>query len=151
DAPEWKPQTADQIDQRKKEQAKARDEELIDALAKMQGLDYARALKDAAADLDLTQRVIDQEVRARREDAQIAPLYGHWIVEPWPEPVEGDSLLRDLIRRLKRHVIMADEYALTAALFVVLGWVHDDVATHSPILNINSAEPESGKSTTLGL
>jgi hypothetical protein len=33
----------------------------------------------------------------------------------------------------------------------MFAWVHDEVATHSPILNINSAEPESGKSTTLGL
>ena len=37
--------------------------------------------------------------------------------------------------------------------FVVsmLSWMHDEIATHSPILNINSAEPESGKSTTMGL
>ena len=33
----------------------------------------------------------------------------------------------------------------------MLSWVHDEIATHSPILNINSAEPESGKSTTMGL
>jgi putative DNA primase/helicase len=33
----------------------------------------------------------------------------------------------------------------------MLSWVHDDIATHSPILNINSAEPESGKTTTMGL
>ena len=32
----------------------------------------------------------------------------------------------------------------------MFAWVHDAVATHSPILNINTAEPESGKSTTLG-
>jgi hypothetical protein len=33
----------------------------------------------------------------------------------------------------------------------MLAWVHDEIATHSPILDITSAEPESGKSTTLGL
>ena len=27
----------------------------------------------------------------------------------------------------------------------MLSWVHDEIATHSPILNINTAEPESGK------
>ena len=36
-------------------------------------------------------------------------------------------------------------------LWLMLSWVHDEIATHSPILNINSAEPESGKSTTMGL
>ena len=33
----------------------------------------------------------------------------------------------------------------------MMAWVHDEIATHSPIFNINSAEPESGKTTTMGL
>jgi hypothetical protein len=33
----------------------------------------------------------------------------------------------------------------------MFSWVHEIVAVHSPILNINSAQPESGKSTALGL
>jgi hypothetical protein len=33
----------------------------------------------------------------------------------------------------------------------MLAWVHDDIATHSPILNINSAEPECGKTSAMGL
>ena len=33
----------------------------------------------------------------------------------------------------------------------MMAWVHDEIATHCPILNINSAEPESGKSTIMGL
>ena len=44
-----------------------------------------------------------------------------------------------------------DDGALVIALWIMMGWVHDDIATHSPILNINCAEPESGKSTTMGL
>ena len=79
------------------------------------------------------------------------PLHGHWIVESWPEPVETDALLRDIIFRILRHVVCSHEDALAIALWVMFAWVHDEVATHSPILNVNSAEPESGKSTTLGL
>ena len=93
----------------------------------------------------------DDEVKARREDAKVAPLYGHWIVEPWPEPVDGDSLLRDIIKRIQRHVVISYDGALVIALWIMLSWVHDDIATHSPILNINSPEPESGKTTTMGL
>jgi len=33
----------------------------------------------------------------------------------------------------------------------MFAWVHDEVAIHSPILNITSAEPESGKTTTVNL
>jgi hypothetical protein len=59
--------------------------------------------------------------------------------------------LRDIIRRIQRHVVISYDGALATALWVMLSWVHDEVATHSPILNINSAEPESGKTTTIGL
>jgi putative DNA primase/helicase len=62
-----------------------------------------------------------------------------------------DSLLCDIIRRLLRHVVCSHDDALTTALWVMFAWVHEEAATHSPILNINSAEPESGKSTLLGL
>lgn len=33
----------------------------------------------------------------------------------------------------------------------MMAWVHDEIAVHSPILNINSVEPESGKTTTIGV
>jgi putative DNA primase/helicase len=99
--------------------------------------------------LHVNARDIDAEVKAHRE--KVAPLYGHWITEPWPEPVDGDSLLRDIIRRIRRHVVITDDGALTIALWIMLSWVHDEIAIHSPILNINSVEPESGKSTTMGL
>src|SRR5262249_10580584 len=121
------------------------------ALANTKGLDYDRQRKAAAKELGVSAKAIDEEVKILREDAQVAPLYGHWIVEPWPDPVDGDALLRDIIRRIKRHVIVSDDGTLGIGLWVMLSWVHDEIATHSPILNINSAEPESGKSTTIGL
>jgi Protein of unknown function (DUF3631) len=155
-AQEWKPQTEEaeqEAEQTEEEKAKAKalEDQLLDALAKAEGLDYARRRKEAAKELEVSTRDIDTEVNRRREDAQVAPLYGHWIVEPWPEPVEGDSLLRDIIKRIKRHVIISDDGALTIALWIMLSWVHDEIATHSPILDITSAEPESGKSTTMSL
>jgi Protein of unknown function (DUF3631)/CHC2 zinc finger len=154
-AQDWKPTpSADAFNKQnedEKAKAKAREDALLDALAKAEGLDYERQRKAAAKELKVSARAIDNEVKARREDAQAAPLYGHWIVEPWPKPVEGDSLLRDIIKRIKRHVIISDDGALTIALWIMLSWVHDEIATHSPILNINSAEPESGKSTTMSL
>ena len=46
---------------------------------------------------------------------------------------------------------MSHDNALAMALWLILSWVHDDVAIHSPILDVTSAEPGSGKTTTLGL
>ena len=131
--------------------AKAREDEILAALAKMEGLDYDRRRRAVAKELGVSSRALDNEVKARREDAQVAPLYGHWIVEPWPEPVDGGSLLRDIIRRIQRHVIITYDNALCSALWLMLAWVHDEVATHSPILNINSADPGSGKSELMDL
>jgi hypothetical protein len=154
DAPEWHAPSAEQQNQQSDDErakAKAREDELLAALAEKSGLDYERGRKAAAEELGVRAAAIDSEVRARREDQQVAPLYGHWVVEPSPEVADGDALLRDIIRRIKRHVIISDDGALVAALWIMLSWVHDEVAVHSPILNINSAEPESGKSTLMGL
>jgi Protein of unknown function (DUF3631) len=151
-APDWKaPQTIPPPSSEAKTAAQTREDELLNALAEARGLDYQRQLRDAAKELELPAKALDNEVRARREDAVASPLYGFWIVEPAPGPVDGGSLLRDIIARLKRHVIVSDDNALTIALWIMLAWLHDEIATHSPILNINSAEPESGKSTTMGL
>src|SRR4029450_10820839 len=102
-AQDWKPVSdVKQQNEDEKAKAKAREDELLAALAKMEGLEYERQRKAAAKELEVSAKAIDNEVKARREDAKVAPLYGHWIVEPWPEPGEGDSLLSDTIRRFQR-------------------------------------------------
>ena len=89
-APEWKPsQTTGAEQSGEKTTATAREDELLAALTKSKGLDYDRKKKAAAKELGVSAKAIDDEIKARREDAEVAPLYGHWIVEPWPEPVEA--------------------------------------------------------------
>jgi Protein of unknown function (DUF3631)/CHC2 zinc finger len=147
EARDWSPPI---VDNPGKAAAMEREDELLEALAKLQpGLEFHRKRKEAAEELGVPEKAINAELKARREKA--APLHGHWIVEPWPEPADGDSLLRDIIRRIRRHVVCSYDDALSIALWIMFAWVHDEVATHSPILDITSAEPESGKSTTLGL
>jgi hypothetical protein len=153
-APDWQPPVSADEETAAKgtENAEASEQEMLDALARLpQGIEFARQRKKAARELGVPLAVIDAELEARRGERTTAPLHDHWKVEPWPEPVDGDSLLCDIIRRIRRHVACAHEDALAIALWIMFAWVHDAVATHSPILNINSAEPESGKSTTLGL
>jgi hypothetical protein len=43
----------------------------------------------------------------------------HWVVEPWPEPVDGDALIRDIIRRLRRHVVKTVHQSTAVALWVL--------------------------------
>jgi hypothetical protein len=151
-APDWTPPDKVEVDPKKAEAAHA-EKELLDALAKMpKGLDSARERKRLAKEFHVSLPDIDAEIEARRTQADsAAPLHGHWYVEPWPEPVDGDALIRDIMRKLQKHVVISHDSALAVALWVMLAWVHDEVATHSPILNVTSAEPESGKTTLLGV
>jgi putative DNA primase/helicase len=151
-APDWEPAPVDKASEKKAEATQSEDE-LLTALAKMpKGVAFGRERKRLAKELGVGREDIDAEIEARRVEAEtIALLHGHWYVEPWPEPVDGDALIRDIIRKLRKHVVMSHGLALAVALWLILAWVHDDVATHSPILDVTSAEPGSGKTTTLGV
>jgi hypothetical protein len=76
-AQDWKAPSTDEVSKQNedaKANAKTREDELLDALVKAQGLDYDRQRKAAAQELKVSARAIDDEVKARREDAEVAPL-----------------------------------------------------------------------------
>jgi hypothetical protein len=155
-APDWEPPAEklnDHDANKDKDAAEQAEAELLDALAKMpKGLARGRERKRLAKQFGVSRSDIDAEIEERRTEAETnALLHGHWHVEPWPEPVDGDSLIRDIMRKLQKHVVLSYEGALAIALWILLAWVHDEVATHSPILDAMSAEPESGKTTVLGV
>lgn len=151
-APDFKPLDDEEIDKHAADEradAKAREDELLAKLEKAEpGLAYRRQRDEVAKELKVGKGDIEAELKRRRE---AAPLFGHWIVEPWPDLADGDALLRDIIRRIRRHVICSADDALVIALWIVFSWIHEEVATHSPILLVTSAEPESGKTTLLSI
>jgi Protein of unknown function (DUF3631)/CHC2 zinc finger len=155
-APDWLPpmdqaESADSSDVHHDE-AQRKEDSLLEALSQLPpGIEFARQRRRAAKELGVSTADIDAELKARRNEEDAAPLYGHWNVDPWPEAVDGDALLRDIIRRLQRHVVCSGDDAVAIALWIMLSWVHEKLATFSPILLVTSAQPESGKSTTLGL
>jgi putative DNA primase/helicase len=153
EAPIWEAPPAEELDKEKKAAAEQSEDDLLDALSKMRkGVEFDRERKRLAKQLDVRPSAIDAEIEERQAEAQTtALLHGHWYVEPWPEPVEGDALIRDIIRKLLKHVVISYDGALAIALWIILAWVHDEVATHSPILHVTAADPDSGKSTTLAV
>jgi hypothetical protein len=155
-APDWIPFPADEKpDPAKKVAADAGEQKLIDALARLSALDYDKQRKQAARDLGVRNSSLDKEVEGRRAElaaeAEPTPLYPHWVVEPWPEAVDGDALIRDIMRRVRRHVVLTQDQALTVALWILMAWAHPGAAIYSPILMATSAEPNSGKTTLLNL
>jgi putative DNA primase/helicase len=150
-APDWRPsiETGE-----KKAQAEAGEQEILDGLARLNRFDYEHRRKEAAEELGMRAPQLDAEVAERRERQQAEtgppPLFGHWIVEPWPESVDTDALLLSLTRRLHRHVVFSNEAGIVVALWILFAWVHD-VAVHSPNLLVTSVERDSGKTTLLNL
>jgi Protein of unknown function (DUF3631)/RepB DNA-primase from phage plasmid len=128
---------------------------LIDELARLDPISYDRRREKAAEQLGIRVTALDEAVRQRRaklaDEAEEQPLFAHWDVKPWPEPVDGDALILALVRRIRCHVVMSIEAALTVALWIIFTWVHAAAAIHSPILIVTSPEAECGKTTLLGL
>jgi hypothetical protein len=80
-----------------------------------------------------------------------APTTSEWDeIEPWAEPVATAALLQELVDKIGSHVAAQPHEILVIALWVMMSWVHEVAATHSAYLVVTSAEPDSGKTTTLG-
>jgi putative DNA primase/helicase len=142
-APGWRPQKvagdAERIAARVKELA------LLDPVA------YALARKAAGKELGIDLKTLDGEVaRYRAGPAEEVPLYEHWKVEPWSEPVDTDDLLLAIQDEITRYVTTLGARVVVPALWVMFTWVHEH-ARHSPMLLVNSAEPDSGKTTLLSV
>jgi putative DNA primase/helicase len=134
------------------EQPDADEDAVIDSLAKKSTFEYDRVRENAANKLGIRVGTLDDRVKPRRAELLQAKLpYSHWRVERYPEPVDGDALLKAIIRRIRRHVVMTEEQAIVVGLWIMLAWVHNRAAVYSPILMVTSAEADSGKTTLLGL
>jgi hypothetical protein len=71
-------------------------------------------------------------------------------IEPWDQPVDTHALLLELMAQLRRYVVVQDDVAIAITLWLPFSWIHE-VAVHSPLLIARSTEPDSGKTTLLGV
>jgi putative DNA primase/helicase len=71
-------------------------------------------------------------------------------VEPWPDPVDPVALLQAIDDKTAKHVVMQPHQRTAVALWVTMSWVHNEIATFSPILVTTSPDEGSGKTTLFG-
>lgn len=89
---------------------------------------------------------LDRLTAGNRTDDDHSTLFPH--VDPWPEPVDGGALLRDLCRAIKEHVAADKPTILAAALWCMHTWCMD-VFTVSPLAHITAPEKRCGKTVLL--
>jgi putative DNA primase/helicase len=84
-------------------------------------------------------------------ESTVTPPVTNWHVDPWHDPVATVALLQELIIKIRKHIVAQPHEVLAIVLWVLMAWIHGVAATHSPYLVATSAEPDSGKSTLLGV
>ena len=153
-APDWQPPQEAPPD-KGKAKATADEQAMIDELARLNARDYDRRRTELADQIGIRRGTLDGEVEARRrelaEESGPPPLFGHWLVEPWPETVDVGELGLAIVGRIQRHAVVSEDQALTIALWILFAWLHDTAAVHSPILLVTSAEANSGKTQLLSV
>lgn len=128
------------------------DDKEIGRLAKLGMIEYERERKNVAERLNLRASILDRLVGAERDKLNDGGKQGHALnlpePEAWPEPVNGADLLNALVTNIRRHVVMLDHAADTAALWIVHTHLLDCFGI-SPRLAITSPEKGCGKTTAL--
>jgi hypothetical protein len=69
---------------------------------------------------------------------------------PWPQRFNGEVLVRNLTFQIQRHVSVSANQALLIGLWILHTYLLDS-AKFTPVLAIDSAERETGKSTLLAV
>ena len=152
-------------EQQRKQREQKREQERIDKRA-----EHKRKEKEKAFESLISLPSEQQEIRlgelAKRLDEDVAVIRDHftafvgmqswtastnsWNVELWPDPVETQALLQKISAKIRKYIVLRPEAVIATALWTMTAWAHEG-ATHSPILAAISVEPDSGKSTLLGV
>ena len=107
----------------------------------------ARMSEASGEDVD----ALREELDLMRLDADVTPPPMLAEVELWPDPVDTAALLEETETLIGRFVVTKqdckDAVMLGSSLWTGQAWVHQEIATHSPVLGITSPEEDSGKST----
>ena len=129
------------------------DEQILERMAKLSALEFARQSKAAADKLGITvsqlKTAMNDHVKkqqASKGDSGTPPMFEE--VEPWEAPVNGAQVLNAVLAQLQAHVIADIETLHMASLWVCMTWF-TEVATVLPLAVITAPEKGCGKTTLL--
>lgn len=134
------------------------DDKLIEELAGLSALDYAKRRKEAAEQLGVGVTALDKVVaKKHRELGSVADEekgQGRAVkvtdVVPWSEPVDGSTLAGALVAAVKSHVVLRDDQGDAIAFWILHTWCVNEFSV-SPRLAVTSPTKGCGKTTVLRL
>lgn len=126
------------------------DQQAIARLASLAPMAYDRVAKEEAKRLGVKQYTLDKQVKAARGEIKADTNTPFPEVDPWPDPVDGATLLSEIASTVRRFIVCEPETAHAAALWIVMTWCID-VVDVAPIAVITAPQKRCGKSQLLFL
>ena len=139
----------ERIDKRAEHKRKEK-EKAFESLISLPSEQQETRLGELAKRLDEDVAIIRDDFTAFVGMQSWAASTNSWNVELWPDPVETQKLLQKISAKIRKYIVLRPEAVIATALWTMTAWAHEG-ATHSPILAAISVEPDSGKSTLLGV
>jgi putative DNA primase/helicase len=122
-------------------------------LSQLSRTQYEVVRKAKAKQLHLRAPVLDQIIANLQpqlgdgDDMQGTKIEFEQIV-PWPDAVEGEALMTDMIAAIRKYVVLSEHQAMAVSLWAI--HTHAvEAAEHTPRLQIKSPTLRCGKSTLL--
>jgi putative DNA primase/helicase len=126
----------------------------IKRLAKLTLIEYESERIDAANRLNMRASILDRMVDDARPKDDDNNGEGRAVrivdIEPWPDPVDGQTLAAALVAAVKRYVVMRDDHADAIAFWNLHTWLVNEFYI-SVRLAITSPTKGCGKTTVLRL
>jgi hypothetical protein len=128
------------------------DDAEIARLAYLSPLDFERGAAEAAKRLGCPVGALRRLVALFRRGAADGDGQGRRLelpeIDPWPEPVDGDSLLKAVTDAIRRYVVMGLAEARVVALWTVAAHCFSCFAVFARLF-VTAAEKQCGKTTLL--
>ena len=123
-------------------------QKLVTELADLSPIEYDQCREDRAKELGVRVSVLDKAVQDQKKQKtqQRQSLFPD--DEPWPEPVDGETLVNDLCSTFERFSILPPGSSLALSLWTILTYCYDQFRV-LPLILITAPEKRCGKSTTL--
>lgn len=112
---------------------------------------HAGELSKLAKRLGEDAEALQQEFKEFAGVADGFSAVGDDDAEPWTEPVDVGELLQGIDIKRGKHIVLQPHLRTAVTLWTAMAWVHNDIAVHSPILIVTSADIGSGKTELLNV